>query len=82
LAVYLYGSQARGDAGPGSDVDVLVVVRGGLDYGDLIRRTSGIVAELSLEHDIVVSRAFVTEEQFAHGETPFLLNVRREGVLV
>ena len=39
--VILYGSQARVDARTGSDVDVLCVLQGPFDYGDLIARTSG-----------------------------------------
>jgi len=79
-AVILYGSQARGQARSGSDIDVLVVVRDDSDYADLIRRTSEVVAALSLQYDVVISRAFVSSERFEHEQTPFLLNVRREGV--
>jgi len=50
--------------------------------GDLIRRTSVAVAALSLEHDVVISRAFVSRERFERQQTPFLLRVRREGVAV
>lgn len=81
-AVYLFGSRARGEAAPESDVDVLIVVRGDLDYPDLIRRTSAVVAALSLQYDVVISRAFVSSERFAHEESPFLISVRREGVPV
>lgn len=81
-SVILYGSQARGQAGADSDIDVLVVVRDDSDYGDLIRRTSAIVSSLSLQHDVVISRAFVARERFEREQTPFLLNVRREGVPV
>jgi predicted nucleotidyltransferase len=81
-SMYLFGSQARGEALQYSDIDVLVVVRGGFDYMDLIRRTSGIVWDLSLQHDAVISRVFVSREQFLHEESPFLLNVRREAVAV
>lgn len=38
-SVILFGSQAGGEAQPGSDVDILVVVHVPFNYGDLIRRT-------------------------------------------
>ena len=81
-AAYLYGSQARGDATAASDIDVLVVVRGKFDYQDLIRRTSAVVADLSLQHGVVISRAFVSRERLRREKSPFLLNVRREGVAI
>jgi len=37
--VILHGSQARGDAGPGADIDVLCVMRSPFDYGQLIEQT-------------------------------------------
>jgi predicted nucleotidyltransferase len=81
-AAYLFGSRARGDQQPESDVDVLVVVRGTVEYGDLIRRTSELVAALSLKYDTVISRAFVSKERFEREHSPFLMNVRREAVAV
>ena len=82
VSVILYGSQARRQAHPGSDIDVLVVVQDDSNYGDLIRRTSEVVAALSLQHDVVISRAFVSRDRYEQEQTPFLLNVRREGVAV
>lgn len=78
--VYLFGSRARGEQRPDSDVDVLVVVRGPFDYGDLIKRTSEVVSELSLKYDTVISRVFVSKERFEREQSPFLMNVRREAV--
>ena len=78
----LYGSQARGDAEAGSDVDVLVVLRGSVTPCEEIARTSDIVAEISLAHNVTVVCAFVSEERFLHEASPLLLNVRREGVPV
>src|SRR5437879_5302546 len=73
-AAYLFGSRARGEERADSDVDVLVVVRGPFDYGDLIRQTSTLVSELSLKYEAVISRAFVARERFETERSPFLMN--------
>ena len=78
----MYGSQARGDAVPGSDVDVLVVLSGSVDPEAEIERATPITAALSLEYDIVISCLYVSEERYAQEKSPLLLNVRREGVVV
>ena len=82
VSMMLYGSQARLQARPDSDIDVLVIVRDDSDVADLIRRTSVPVSTLSLQHDVVISRAFASRERFEGEQSPFLLNVRREGVAV
>jgi len=81
-AIILYGSQARGDAVEGSDIDVLCVMKRPVDYGELILRTSNITAEISLKYDVVLSRSFARLDDFKTRQTPFLMNVRREGVAV
>jgi predicted nucleotidyltransferase len=78
--VVLFGSQARGDAAPDSDIDVLVVLRGDVRDGEEISRTSKITADLSLANDVVISCVFVSDKQFAIENSPLLLNIRKEGV--
>ncbi len=80
--VVLFGSHARGDATPESDVDVLVVLEGDVSPVLEIHRTGAMVADLSLRHGIDVSVAFISAERFAAERSPFVLNVRREGVAV
>jgi predicted nucleotidyltransferase len=78
----LYGSQARGDAEPGSDIDMLVVLRGEVEPCAEIAATEFDVADLSLEHDVSIVCVFVSEEEYRGGGSPLMLNVRREGVAV
>jgi len=80
--VYLYGSQARGDAKPDSDIDVLIVMSEDFDYFELLEATSDVTWKLSLDHDVLITRTFITKEQFNQASTPFLMNLQREAVPV
>ena len=80
VGLTLFGSHARGDADPASDIDVLVVLGGEVNPGLEIRRTGEIVSEISLRHDVVISCVFLDEERFLHRNGPLLRNIRREGI--
>lgn len=78
----LFGSQARGDAESGSDVDLLVILKGPVSACQEIARTSEIVSDLSLAHAVAIACVFMDEDRFLHRQGPLLRNVRREGVPV
>jgi len=80
VRLVLFGSQARGDAEDGSDIDVMVVLKGQVSPCEEIERTEEIVAGISLEHDVVICCVFMAEDRFEHEQSPLLMNVRREGV--
>lgn len=80
VSVRVFGSYARGEERTDSDIDVLVLVQKVDNYGDLIRRTSQSMADISLRHDVVLSRTFATAQDYRESQMPFFLNVRRESV--
>jgi predicted nucleotidyltransferase len=78
----LFGSRARGDAAPDSDIDVLVVLKGMKNPVEEIGRTGDIVTELSLKYDTVVSCVFMDVDRWSTRNGPLLRNIRREGIPV
>lgn len=81
-AVYLYGSQARGDARPDSDIDVLVVLKDDFDYWQVLEQTMDLIWKLSLENDVLISLVFETKELFDKKNSPLMKNICREGILI
>ncbi len=77
----LYGSQARGDATEGSDIDVMVVLRDEPTKAEDEMKLN-LACELSFKYDTLVSLLLVSQERFRLGGSPLLINVRREGVSV
>ncbi|WP_448572197.1 nucleotidyltransferase domain-containing protein [Trichothermofontia sp.] len=76
----LFGSQARGDAEPDSDIDVLVILKPPVNPGAEIQRTGQLISSLSLHYDVVISCLFMDETQYQTHNSPLLRNVRQEGV--
>ncbi len=53
--LWLYGSQARGDAGPESDIDLVLLLRGMERPGQEIDRIADILADLNLKYQVLIS---------------------------
>jgi predicted nucleotidyltransferase len=80
--ILLFGSWARGDAHPESDIDLLVVLDEATDRAVEHGRMNPILDRHSLKNDTVVTALIVSEADFEHRQWPALIRARAEGVMV
>ncbi len=83
LELRVFGSRARGDAKPDSDLDVFIKVE--KCTPQLRQKINEIAWEVGFEMDRVISTIVATPAQLEHGPlgaSPLILNIEREGVLL
>ncbi len=81
LDLRVFGSRARGDAAPDSDLDVFIEVE--TLTSSLRQQISEIAWEVGFEWDRVISTIVTTRDQLeqgAMGANPLILEIEREGV--
>ncbi|MFA0731645.1 MAG: hypothetical protein LKKZDAJK_002219 [Candidatus Fervidibacter sp.] len=78
--IYLFGSYSRGDFTEGSDVDIAVLLEGEISIGEEIDRIGVIASEISLRYGITLSVLPVPETWWMNRKSPWLENLRREGI--
>jgi predicted nucleotidyltransferase len=81
LQVALFGSKARGDSGPWSDIDILITVR--QESWSLRGDISTLAARVSLEYDVLIGPRVIGLERWERmGREGFSLyqNIAAEGI--
>ena len=80
--IIIFGSQARGDAKPDSDIDVLIVLKNPFNYSQERNRISVLIADICLEYTVVISCIFATLQKYQEYENGLFRNIRREGITI
>lgn len=76
----LYGSQARGEAGPDSDVDILVLLSDPVEVVSELKGLAPLQMDLLDRHEIMVSIQPYSIEEYRDRESPFLEQVRQDAI--
>lgn len=79
--VIIYGSYVRGEATKDSDIDVLVVIDDTLDPFEVRKNLSDIIFDILLEKGELISVIAMPETLFKNYKSPFILNVKKEGMV-
>lgn len=80
--VILYGSAARGQSTPASDIDLLVLLSPPLDYFAELRRLVDVLYPVQLESEQLISAKPVSVNDFELGSISLYRNAKREGIAV
>ena len=78
--VILYGSFVRGEATRDSDIDILVLIDQPLNPFEVRESLSDLLFDILLEEGELVSVIAVPEHLYENYNSPFFLNVKKEGV--
>jgi predicted nucleotidyltransferase len=79
--VILYGSEARGTADPDSDIDLLVLLEGPIDYWAEVRRCIHVLYPLALEIGRPIDATPADARDYEADRWPLYREVKREGIL-
>lgn len=78
--IVLYGSEARGEAAPESDIDLLVLLDGPVVLGQELEIIIRALYPLQLEIDRPIHVSPVNADTYWAGEFALYRNVKKEGI--
>ena len=82
VSLILFGSQARGEAEPDSDIDVLVILAKDINPVTEIKRNNSLITNLSLETNQLINCIYLSQQDWHNQKTPLIQNIQKEGISV
>jgi predicted nucleotidyltransferase len=82
VSAILYGSEARGDARPDSDVDILLIVNRDTITENERQKINNPLFEVEYETGVLINPVVVQKKQWGQIITPFYTNVMKEGLVL
>ena len=82
VAIYLYGSYARGNYTDESDIDITAIVKGNrAELQEKLKQVWDTSADIGLENDVVVSPTVIPYAEYEEYKEilPFYMNIQKEG---
>ena len=80
--VYLYGSAARDQLTPDSDIDIAIILDEIPSRFEEHERTGDFGSEISLQYNTLVSFFFVPQSDYERGKYSTYRAIKREGIAV
>lgn len=82
VAIYLYGSYARGNYTDESDIDITAIVKGNrTDLQEKLKLVWDRSADIGLENDVVVSPTVIPYAEYEEYKEilPYYMSIQKEG---
>ena len=80
VRLILFGSHARGEANPDSDIDLLAVLKSPVSQVQEISYMSNLRVKILLDYNELVSIIPMSEDRFNAKTVSLLRNIQREGI--
>ena len=82
--IVLFGSEARGDARPDSDIDLLILISSDPVPVNTEKEIIGFLSDLSVQTGVIISSIILPRNKWENRviKSPFYLNVMNEGVTI
>ncbi|MCE1169544.1 MAG: nucleotidyltransferase domain-containing protein [Sphingobacteriia bacterium] len=80
--VILFGSEARGDARPDSDIDLLILIEGETVPVEQEKEIIGVLSDLTVQTGIIISSIILPRHKWENRDikSPFYFTVMNEGI--